>query len=70
MAVAALQEFSAVPPTAVARIGERDARRIARVPRILGEADFLDRRFEREGWKWRAALGHRILLSRLERELG
>src|ERR1700681_1850700 len=35
---AALQEFGAVPPPAVGRGGERDARRIARVPRIFGHA--------------------------------
>src|SRR5260370_22174528 len=53
--LAALQEFHTVPPPAVARIGERDALRIARVPGILGQADFLDRGFTGEGRKWRPA---------------
>src|SRR5438552_2730195 len=41
--LAALQKFRAVAPSAVARIGERDALRVACVPRILGQADLLDR---------------------------
>jgi hypothetical protein len=34
--VAALQEFGAVAPAAVARIGEHHASRIARIPRVFG----------------------------------
>src|ERR1700730_1052944 len=67
----AVQEFGAVAPVAVARIGERDALRIARVPRILGEAHFLNRGFEREGWKGWAVLGHGSLRStRFDRDFG
>ena len=35
--------------------------RIARVPRILGEANFLNGRFMGERWNWRTAAAHRIL---------
>src|SRR5260370_1272986 len=65
---AALQEFRAVPPPAVARIGERDALRIARVPRILGHADLLDRGFQCEGWKWRGAAAPALPTQRCARE--
>src|SRR5271166_343054 len=37
----ALEKFRAVAPAAVARVGDRDAGRIARIPCVLGEADFL-----------------------------
>jgi hypothetical protein len=39
-------------------VGKRDALRITSVPRILGHADLLGRRFKCERWQWRAALGH------------
>src|SRR5262245_16199638 len=59
-----VQEFRAVPPAAVGRIGERDALRIARVPRVLGHADLLDCGFECKGRKGRVALGHGGVLAR------
>src|SRR5450631_753919 len=36
--LAALQEFGAVAPPAVGGVGQRDARRVARVPRVFGHA--------------------------------
>ena len=41
MAVAALQELGAIAPAAVGRVGERDARGIARVPGVFGHARLL-----------------------------
>src|SRR5215813_9155212 len=56
--VAAVQEFGAVAPPAVGRVGERDARRIARVPGVLGHARLLRGRFGGERRKRRSAHGH------------
>src|SRR4029453_7487076 len=63
--LATLQELGAVPPGAVERVGERDARRVARVPGVLGAPDLLDGGFEAEGRDGRSSLGH--VLSLLER---
>src|ERR1700722_1608301 len=41
--IAPLQEFGAVAPTALLRIGKRDPSRVARVPSVFGHADFLNR---------------------------
>jgi hypothetical protein len=45
--LASLQEFGAVAPTTVGGVGERSARRIARVPGILGQTRLFGRRFRR-----------------------
>ena len=39
--LATLEELGAVPPAAVGRVGERNARRIARIPGVLGHARLL-----------------------------
>src|SRR5258705_8893945 len=52
--VAPREEFRAVAPLAIRRVGERDAVRIARVPGILGGLDLLACRFERERRQWRS----------------
>lgn len=39
--IPALQEFGAIPPDAVWCVGQRDALWVTRVPRVLGNADFL-----------------------------
>src|ERR1700730_17194834 len=39
--LASLEEFGAVAATTVGAVGERDARRIARVPGVLGQTRFL-----------------------------
>src|SRR5579864_8166743 len=48
---APLKELSPVSPPAVFGIGERDARRIARVPAVLGPARLLRCGFLGEGWE-------------------
>src|SRR6187397_261160 len=52
---AALQKLRAIAPAAVGRIRERDARGIARVPRVLGHARLLRGGLGGEGRKRRAA---------------
>src|SRR5207302_11500286 len=52
--VTASEEFGAVPPDAAGRIGERDARRIAAVPAILGGAHLLCCAYGGKGGEWRA----------------
>ena len=59
--VAALQELGAVSPAAVRRVGERDARRIAGVPGVLGHAGLLRGGLGVERRKRRAAHGCRSL---------
>src|SRR6266850_5671945 len=51
----ASKEFGAVPPDAPGRIGERDARRIAAVPAILGGAHLLCRAYSGKGGERRAS---------------
>src|SRR5882672_2924247 len=51
--VAPREEFGAVAPLGIRRVGECDTVRIARVPGILGGLDLLACRFEREGRQWR-----------------
>src|SRR6266566_7025279 len=48
---AALQEFGAVAPAAVGRVRERDASRIARIPRVFGQARLLRGGLRGERWK-------------------
>src|ERR1700730_10800109 len=52
-----LQKFGAVTPTTVGGVGERDARRIARVPGILGKTRFLGGGFRGERRERRTAHG-------------
>ena len=59
---AALEELGAIAPLAVRRVGQRDLRRIAAVPAILGKADLLGRGLLGEGRQGRT--GH-ASLSRL-----
>src|SRR5262249_34303222 len=64
--LAALDELGAVAPAAGRRVGERDARGLARVPAVLGEAHLLGRGLQRERRQRRAGCGiHLILLSGL-----
>ena len=56
--LAALQEFGAIAPLAVDRVGQRDPRRIAAVPAVFGHAHFLRRRIECEGRQRRTIGGH------------
>src|SRR5258708_7312759 len=46
--LASPEEFGAVAPTTVGSVGERDARRIARVPGILGQTRLLGGGFDGE----------------------
>src|ERR1700730_4131035 len=55
--LAALQKFSAVPPAAVGRVGERDARGITGIPCIFGLACFLRSSLGGEGRKRRSVHG-------------
>src|SRR6185369_3064866 len=50
--VAALEEFGAIAPAAVGRIGLRDPRRVARVPGVLGHAGLLRGGVGVERRKW------------------
>src|SRR5689334_13888814 len=52
-----LEEFGAIAPAAVGRIGQRNTGRIARVPRVLGHADLLSGCFSGERRKRRTAFG-------------
>src|SRR6516162_819689 len=54
---AALEKLRAVAPAAVGRIGERDARGVARIPCIFSHARLLRGGLGREGRKRRAAHG-------------
>src|SRR3984893_894621 len=54
---AALQEFSAISPAAVGRIGERDAHWIAGIPRIFGQPRLLRGGLGAEGRQRRAVHG-------------
>src|ERR1700676_2183188 len=56
--LASLQEFGAVAPTTVGGVGERNARRIARVPGILGQTRLLGRGFGGERRERRAVHGY------------
>jgi hypothetical protein len=55
--LATLKELGAVPPAAVGRVRERNASRIARVPRVLGHAHLLRGGFSAERGKRRTAHG-------------
>jgi len=54
----AVHELRTVSPVAVQRVRERHKLRIARVPAILGGADFLDRGLAREGRQRRPRFEH------------
>src|ERR1700736_5042335 len=54
---ATLKKFGAIAPTAVLSIGERDTSGIARVPRVLCAAHFLEGSFQGKRREWRTALG-------------
>jgi len=55
---AALQKFGPVAPATVLGVGAGDLDRIAPIPGVFGEADFLGRGFEGERRQRRAAVGH------------
>src|SRR5262249_7424325 len=55
--LASLQELRAIAPAAVGRVGEGDARGIARVPGVLGETDLLHGSLGAEGRKRGTAQG-------------
>src|ERR1700730_6058655 len=56
--LASLQEFGAVAPTTSGGVGERDARRIARVPGILGKTRLFGGGFVGERRERRTVHGH------------
>src|SRR5262249_14837757 len=60
---AALEDFGAVAPAAVGRVGERDASGITRVPGVFGEPRLLRRDLGGERGKRRAA--HSVFLDRI-----
>jgi hypothetical protein len=47
--VTPLWKFAAIAPSAVSRVGERDARGVTRVPRVFSETDFLNGGFRLNG---------------------
>src|SRR5260370_19892126 len=64
--LAPLEELGAVPPAAVAGVSQRNARRVARVPRILGHAHLLRGSLQRErwqGWSVHKALAFDVMCS-------
>src|SRR5262247_865746 len=66
--LAAMDEFGAVSPDAVGRVGLGNAGGLARIPSILGEPRLLRRRFGtkgRQGWT-----AHELTLSRSIRQNG
>src|SRR5437867_8190870 len=60
---AAHGELGAVAPAGVRAVGEHDAAGVARVPRVLGEADLLDRGVAGEGRQRRAGVHGGVLFE-------